>query len=303
VEPAASAALLWQVPSSGRDTIPYARLITIYGLAPAFVDGSGLLKWPLGRSQKSPPLLRPSRCMTLIRADARSPIQVSRGGEVLRLNTVTILFGALMASSFPSKVKHEAISLTGPVPGASNTQEPVSLPEFVSLINFSEFLLAAKANATESPSAREAAEILSAKFAGPSTGTNSEFLHAVVQNEPVTPSVLDAPPIDPKTPALMAALPQGQAPEEPKAEPVQAVVESAKPEATVEPPKTAEPDSDVGSRVRSPRHTKRTLARSAKQGPARQRRLKPEPTSSKKITSLDRLVGFVGLAPDPTLPN
>jgi len=122
--------------------------------------------------------------MTLIRADARSPIQVSRGGEVLRLNTVTILFGALMASSFPSKVKHEAISLTGPVPGASNTQEPVSLPEFVSLINFSEFLLAAKANATESPSAREAAEILSAKFAGPSTGTNSEFLHAVVQNEP-----------------------------------------------------------------------------------------------------------------------
>jgi len=229
VEPAASAALLWQVPSSGRDTIPYARLITIYGLAPAFVDGSGLLKWPLGRSQKSPPLLRPSRCMTLIRADARSPIQVSRGGEVLRLNTVTILFGALMASSFPSKVKHEAISLTGPVPGASNTQEPVSLPEFVSLINFSEFLLAAKANATESPSAREAAEILSTKFAGPSTGTNSEFLHAVVQNEPVTPSVLDAPPIDPKTPALMAALSEGQAPEEPKAEPVQAVVESANP--------------------------------------------------------------------------
>jgi hypothetical protein len=46
VEPAASAALLWQAPSSGRDTIPYARLITIYGLAPAFVDGSGLLQWP-----------------------------------------------------------------------------------------------------------------------------------------------------------------------------------------------------------------------------------------------------------------
>jgi hypothetical protein len=215
---------------------------------------------------------------------------------------VTILFGALMASSFPSKVKHEAVSLTGPAPGTSNTQEPVSLPEFVSLINFSEFLLAAKANATESPSAREAAEILSAKFAGPSTGTNSEFLHAVVQNEPVTPSVLDAPPIDPKTPPLMAALSEGQAPEEPKAEPAQDAVESAKSEATAEPRTAAEPDSDVRPKVLGTRHAKRTRARSATQSLA-QRRLKSEPTSSKKITSLDRLVGFVGLAPDPTLPN
>jgi hypothetical protein len=221
----------------------------------------------------------------------------------LRLNAVTILFGALMASSFPSKVKHEAVSLTGPAPGPSTTQEPVSLPEFVSLINFSEFLLAAKANATESPSAREAAEILGAKFAGPSTGTDSEFLHAVVQNEPVTPSVLDAPPIDPKTPPLMAALSEGQAPDEPEAEPAQDAVESAKSEATVEPPKAAEPDSNVRLKVRSPRQPKRTLARSARQGLARQRRVKSDPTSSKKITSLDRLVGFVGLAPDSMLSN
>jgi hypothetical protein len=220
----------------------------------------------------------------------------------LRLNAVTILFGALMASSFPSKVKHEAVSLTGPAP-TSNAQEPVSLPEFVSLINFSEFLLAAKANATESPSAREAAEILGAKFAGPSTGTDSEFLHAVVQNEPVTPSVLDAPPIDPKTPPLMAALSEGQAPDEPEAEPAQDAVESAKSEATVEPPKAAEPDSNVRLKVRSPRQPKRTLARSARQGLARQRRVKSDPTSSKKITSLDRLVGFVGLAPDSMLSN
>lgn len=182
-------------------------------------------------------------------------------------------------------------------------QEPVSLPEFVSLINFSEFLLAAKDNATESPSTREAAEILSAKFAGPSTSTNSEFLHAVVQNEPVTPSVLDTPPIDPKALPRVAALSEGQAADEPKAEPAQDAVETGKSEATVEPRNAAQPNQDVRLKVRNPRHAKRTGPRTARQGLAPQRRLKSEPTNSKKITSLDRLVGFVGLGPDPTLSN
>jgi hypothetical protein len=218
-----------------------------------------------------------------------------------------------MASSFPSKVKHEAVSLTGPAPRPAAVQEPVSVPEFVSLINLSEFLLAAEDNAAVSPGAREAAEVLSAKFAGPApvSHSNTEFLHAVVQKASVTPNVLDAP-VDPKSLSRVAALSDGQAAPDPDPGPgpAQQAVEAAKLKAAAEPRKADIENSVVRPKTRGHRHTRHTRARSAKLNSAHQPRHRPTPsstssnaTSPKKISAFDRLVGFIGLSPDPMLPH
>jgi hypothetical protein len=216
-----------------------------------------------------------------------------------------------MASSFPSKVKHEAVSLTGPAPRPAAVQEPVSVPEFVSLINLSEFLLAAEDNAAVSAGAREAAEALSAKFAGPApvSHSNTEFLHAVVQKASVTPNVLDAP-VDPKSLPQVAALSEGQAAPDPGPEPAQQALETATPEVTAEPRKAETANSVVRPKVRAPRHARRTRERSVKLSSAHQQRHLPRPnstssnaTSPKKISGFERLVGFLGLSPDPMLSH
>ena len=230
-----------------------------------------------------------------------------------------------MASSFPSKVKREVVSLTGPAPRPVAVQEPVSVPEFVSLVNLSEFLLAAEANAAVSPRAREAAEALSAKFAGPlpSAASNTEFLHAVVQRDSVTPKVLEAS-LDSKNLPRIAALSESQAVRDPDPGPAQKVVEIAKVEATVEPPKEAAIKPVVRPKARGHRQTRHaqpkstkvslatrpTRAKSAKVSLAHQRRQRPRPitassnsTSSQKTSVFDRLVGFLGLTPDPSLSN
>ena len=230
-----------------------------------------------------------------------------------------------MASSFPSKVKREVVSLTGPAPRLAAVQEPVSVPEFVSLVNLSEFLLAAEDNAAVSPRAREAAEALSAKFAGPlpSAASDTEFLHAVVQRDSVTPNVLEAS-LDSKKLPRIAALSESQAVRDPDPGPAQKVVEIAKVEATVEPPKEAAIKPVVRPMARGQRQTRhtqpkstkislatrQTRAKSAKVSVAHQRRQRPRPisassnsTSSPKTSVLDRLVGFLGLSPDPRLSN
>ena len=170
-----------------------------------------------------------------------------------------------MASSFPSKVKREVVSLTGPAPRPAAVQEPVSVPEFVSLVNLSEFLLAAEDNAAVSPRAREAAEALSAKFAGPlpSAASDTEFLHAVVQRDSVTPNVLEAS-LDSKKLPRIAALSESQAVRDPDPGPAQKVVEIAKVEATVEPPKEAAIKPVVRPKARGQRQTRHTQPKSTK---------------------------------------
>ena len=190
-----------------------------------------------------------------------------------------------MASSFPSKVKREVVSLTGPAPRPAAVQEPVSVPEFVSLVNLSEFLLAAEDNAAVSPRAREAAEALSAKFAGPlpSAASDTEFLHAVVQRDSVTPNVLEAS-LDSKKLPRIAALSESQAVRDPDPGPAQKVVEIAKVEATVEPPKEAAIKPVVRPMARGQRQTRHTQPKSTKISLAtRQTRAKSAKVSSWRI--------------------
>lgn len=86
----------------------------------------------------------------------------------------------------------------------------VKLPDFVPVINYDQFLLASRGDEFGeadgiSSETRTAAEALSAKFAGPSAKSSSEMFRAVVQNDPIAPSLLDAPE-DPKLQTQVADL-------------------------------------------------------------------------------------------------
>lgn len=86
----------------------------------------------------------------------------------------------------------------------------VALPDFVPVINYDQFLLASRGDEfgeTDgiSSETRTAAEALSAKFAGPSARSSSEMFRAVVQRDPIAPSLLDAPE-DPKLQMQVADL-------------------------------------------------------------------------------------------------
>ena len=106
--------------------------------------------------------------------------------------------------------------------------------------------------------------------------------------------------------------------------PAQKVVEIAKVEATVEPPKEAAIKPVVRPKARDHRQTRHTQPKSAKVSLATrhtraksanvsvayQRRQRPRPitassnsTNSPKTSVFDRLVGFLGLSPDPSLSN
>lgn len=125
-------------------------------------------------------------------------MNLSAGDDVVRLNALTILFYAVLATAFPTNFKHEAA-----VDQAAPAQQPelatATLPEFVSLSNLSSFLLASEGLTPVSTETRLAAEALSAKFASSSGGSERAFLHAVVQADPVAINLVDAPK-DPEKP-------------------------------------------------------------------------------------------------------
>ncbi|MFT3730010.1 MAG: hypothetical protein QM780_01110 [Hyphomicrobium sp.] len=87
----------------------------------------------------------------------------------MRFKTITVLLGAVVASSFFASTKFgagnradAADAIVPPPP------EVIRVPEFVPVVNFSEFVLAMQTFAAESPAgARLAAEALSAKFDAP----------------------------------------------------------------------------------------------------------------------------------------
>ena len=100
-----------------------------------------------------------------------------------------ILFTAALAIVLPSETKYEAAIAAAP----AGPDQTAPLPEFVSLTNRSEFLLASQGTAFVSPDSRQAAEALSSKFAG-----NSETVRVVVTTDPIATAALD-PQNDPKS--------------------------------------------------------------------------------------------------------
>ena len=100
-----------------------------------------------------------------------------------------ILFTAALAIVLPSETKYEAAIAAAP----AGPDQTVPLPEFVSLTNRSEFLLASQGTAFVSPDSRQAAEALSSKFTG-----NSETVRVAVTTDPIATAALD-PQNDPKS--------------------------------------------------------------------------------------------------------
>jgi hypothetical protein len=257
-----------------------------------------------------PPFCLPRRVMP-IRSGARSPPKRRVGVHILRLNTVTILFSVVMATTFPSRVKHEAALQDASLdPGRSTAQETVSVPEFVSLINLSEFLLASEERPSASTEARQAAEALSARFAG-SAGSDSEFLHVVVQQDPVAMNVLDAPK-DPEKPPRVAVTSDDDAAKVGNLDRSKDMGETQKSEATAEPGATADSDAMMRLGAPGPRRAKSVRSSSERQSGVHQhghRSVAAENTSRSRSASsgdgadTERLVGFTGLSADQMLSN
>jgi hypothetical protein len=120
------------------------------------------------------------------------PIGVLRGVCVVKSKAITILFGALIASSFSSPTQFgpgRADAADAALPAVPQAN---GVPEFVPVVNFSQFVLAMETFAAENPnSARVAAEELSAKFAQNSQPQNIE-LHAAAAPVIVTRPVVIA---------------------------------------------------------------------------------------------------------------
>jgi hypothetical protein len=108
----------------------------------------------------------------------------------MRLNTLTIIFGAALASALPSKTSYEAALAAGPQgTGQTTPQETALVPEFVSSSHLSQFLMASEETGSATTDTRQAAEALSAKFAAASADLNSK--PAVAQSDRIVLDVLD----------------------------------------------------------------------------------------------------------------
>jgi hypothetical protein len=229
---------------------------------------------------------------------------------VVRLNAVTVLFVGIVSAAFPMHAEQRTASLGQTIVVASNAPETVKLPDFVPVINFDQFLLASQGNDfgddEVSAEARTAAETLSAKFAGPASGSSdSKFFHAVVQQDPAAPEIFTVTE-DPKQPVQIAALSDPDSATDPEkiaeAEPAEAAVETHKPEKPV-----------AHLQTRTPRRAAVARSKYVKPSyvPRQQRRVASASAMSPRSNSayngvgadLERLVGFGSLSPDNRLTN
>jgi hypothetical protein len=113
--------------------------------------------------------------------------QVLRGVCVVRFKAITVLLGAVIASSFPVSAKFGPADAADAVPAPARPQ--VNVPEFVPVVNFSEFVLAMETFAAQNPAAaRVAAEALSAKFAL-NSGSQQIELHTPTQHAVAQPAI------------------------------------------------------------------------------------------------------------------
>lgn len=128
----------------------------------------------------------------------------------MRNDLLAAVVAAVLATALPTPFK-SGFEAQADVPRTNSPPvEDATLPEFVPVINFSEFLLAAEEwTATESTVRRDAAEALSARFA-PLLDPGVLPRAVVAQNDPAAAMMLGAAaPPDPK-PALQ--VPAQQAP-------------------------------------------------------------------------------------------
>jgi hypothetical protein len=148
----------------------------------------------------------------------------------VKFKTFIVVGGAIFASSFSAPTKFGPISKADAADGIPPAaQEAVTVPEFVPILNFSQFVLATEQFAEANRlSDRSAAEALSAKFALASEAQHVD-LHQVRQTPAIIESAvsLAAPVADPV-----------ERPAEPLADPVKVV--TVAPEAQEEPAADAE---------------------------------------------------------------
>jgi hypothetical protein len=158
--------------------------------------------------------------------------RVSRGVCVVKLKAISLLVGAVVVSSLSMPTKYGAGSPADAADAIHPEAEHLAtVPEFVPVVNFSEFVLATEQFASENrQTARDAAEALSAKFASASTST-SDF-----QGIKVPPAVpfQQAAPVVASAPTVQIPDP-GEKPVGELADPVKVASAEPEPEASPAP--------------------------------------------------------------------
>ncbi|HVZ03485.1 hypothetical protein [Hyphomicrobium sp.] len=219
---------------------------------------------------------------------------------------MSVLLLAVAAATLPihagQKFKSRATSNS-----TAPTRVAIKLPDFVPIVNYDQFLLASRnedfvGRDGISTEVRTAAEALSAKFAGPRTGSGNALFRAVVQNDPIAPSLLDAPE-DPKLGMQVAAISNSDDADPEKA--ASSVAPSTTHKATAS-------NTVVRRHVRGPRRTVLSRHRTAKRTVVRRTRnrvasaepaQRSGPVYNGIGADLERLVGFGTLTQDSRLTN
>ncbi|SFV27305.1 hypothetical protein SAMN04488557_0728 [Hyphomicrobium facile] len=124
-----------------------------------------------------------------MRAGVDECSHVSRGVCVVKFRTFIVVGGAIFASSFSAPTKFGPVTNADAADGIRQTaQEAVTVPEFVPILNFSQFVLATEQFAEANRlSDRTAAEALSAKFA-----LASEVQHVDLHQVRQTPAIIES---------------------------------------------------------------------------------------------------------------
>lgn len=108
---------------------------------------------------------------------------------MLKLNAATVVVGSLAAAALPTQLKHEAVKPSEPAAIVAAASSEVSVPEFVSAVNFGQFVQASRESASVShDQGRVAAERLIEKFSGAAARSDKDFLHGVVENKQPSPA-------------------------------------------------------------------------------------------------------------------
>ncbi len=118
----------------------------------------------------------------------------------MKLKAITLLVGAAIASSFSTPTKYGAGSPADAADALrSEANSAVAVPEYVPVVNFSEFVLATEQFASEKrQTTRDAAEALSAKFASASDSQQTKLHQSPPQTIPIVTSALSIPMPDPR---------------------------------------------------------------------------------------------------------
>lgn len=217
----------------------------------------------------------------------------------MKQKAFAILFTAALAVVLPSETKYEAAIAAAP----AGPDQTAPLPEFVSLTNRSEFLLASQGTAIVSPDSRQAAEALSNKFAG-----NSETVRVAVTTDPIATAALD-PQNDPKSHIQLVAFAETGALIAPDPKGWQDHPKQAKLKPTVR-KRTAVAKPAAKVRTKSKQPSKGARSKLAAQGTPHQRQHRRSSATARKKLSVgsndadDRTdpgqrVGFLGLFANP----